>query len=100
MGCRRDSCRLMQLIHAKGRPQTTAWKPSEARRPAEPYAQVLRALLRAGWTLRELANRADYSAPAFRNIALGMTSFVYADTASAIERLVAQLPSEAKAQLA
>lgn len=89
-GCRLDGCRLMQLIHTKNAPTSRRANAIDA----EPYAVVIRALLRQGHTLRELAVFVGYSTPTLRNIALGVTTSVYADTAKALTTLVELLPSE------
>ena len=94
-GCRADSCRLMMVLHTSGLRSVPIPEVRTIKRDAEPYAKLLRQLLREGHTLRQLSKRADYSAVALRNIAMGVTSWIYPATARAIERLVATLPSEA-----
>lgn len=94
-GCRKDGCRLMMVIWTKDDPPAEI--VSGVKRSAEPYGRIIRVLLRDGYTLRELARRADHSAPALRDIALGVTRWIYPSTARAIERLVETLPSEVSA---
>ena len=90
-GCECDGCRLCMILHTKAPVTPTK---STKQWDAAPYGKLLRALLREGYTLRQLAQRADYSAAALRNIALGVTVWIYPSTAEAIERLIATLPSE------
>lgn len=93
-GCANDACRLMMVLHTKHDRHARTIAVSPVKCDAEPYARLIRALLREGFTLRQLAQRADYSAQALRNIALGVTIWVYPRTAKAIRSLVATLPSE------
>ena len=93
-GCACDGCRLMMVLHTKSVRPVRVVESGSSKRDAEPYAKLLRALLRDGYTLRQLAQRADFSAKALQNIALGVTVWVYPDTGKAIDRLVATLPSQ------
>jgi hypothetical protein len=90
-GCECDGCRLMMILHTKHDPVTA---DGETKRSADPYATVLRALLRRGYHLRDLAEITGFETLTLRNIALGITAWIYPGTAAAIEGLIPLLPSE------
>jgi lambda repressor-like predicted transcriptional regulator len=83
------------ILHTKHDPKLNGhFIPTPKRIDAEPYARIIRELLRSGWTMRKLALRTGFSPVAIRNIALSMTTWVYPDTAAELTKLVELLPSE------
>lgn len=85
----------MMILHERhDRPMRVRTVPVRStKRDAEPFAKLLRILLRDGYTIREIAQRSGLTREAVNNIALGITTWVYPATAACIEALVKSLPS-------
>lgn len=88
-GCSKDGCRLMMVLHT-----ANGHTPSPQRIDAEPYARIIRELLRQGLTMQRMAIHTGFTKVTIRNIALGITTWVYPATAKALTALVELLPSE------
>jgi hypothetical protein len=83
----------MMVLHAKDDAPTNGHRANPHRIDAEPYAVIIRELLKSH-TVRELVAASGYTSVTIRNIALGLTTSIYPATAKALTALVELLPSE------